>query len=155
MFFGFFSPSFLPYSPPHQALCVDFAAEADGREQNILLQFFVLASRVKCQMGNDKDRNSLPGAQESYRKSRAPILPYLHRISTTRFSGACWCHLWALCQDTENPSSSLKVASRPLKYFVQCTKTPPGLTHSQAGQKSVQARYEMEGQFLPRNNLGN
>lgn len=71
MFFVFFSPSFLPYSPPHQALCVDFAAEADGREQNILLQFFVLATRVKCQMGNDKDRNSLPGAQEEQSSNSA------------------------------------------------------------------------------------
>lgn len=35
----------------------------------------------------------------------------------------------------KNPSGRVKVAFRPLKYFVQLTKTPPGLAHSQMGQK--------------------
>lgn len=71
------------------------------------------------------------------------------------FFGPTGVVLWLLSRTlTENPSGSFKVASWPLIACVrhQNTTRLGAFTHR---AKTRQARYEVEGQFLPMGNLGN
>lgn len=108
-------------------------------------------------MGSDKDRNSLPGTQESYRKRGASRLPHPHRISTTwGFFGPTGVVLWLLSR-TLTEKSQWQLESGILTINSLC-KTPKrhqawGIHTHRA--KTRQARYEVEGHFLPMDNLEN